>query len=477
MHKHLFGSTLVRISAVIVPGILFFTALCAMAASVSLQWDPNNPPPDGYRVFARKSGQAYNYRQPDWEGTTVNCTIINLEDYTDYYFVVRAYEGSQESADSEEVHYIPAVTDNDGDGLPDGWEADFGLNPNIDDAEGDLDRDGISNSDEYRAGLEPDDPGEGAAPHPPEPLFPESLAQVSCNPLLELEAYSDADGDAHIGTQWQIYDTRSGDCLLDVISDRRLTELRVPMLLLNGGVDYHWRVRFFDSGGKASSWSINSHFTTETAENDFNGNGIDDDQEVGMIQADESRSLTSPAVTYAPTDIVAASEDTIAEIEQAVVLDPVDFEIDETTPARLPFAMLAYKLMLYQPGQRALVTIHLSNAAPVGTPWIKYDAVNGWQDYSHHAVFSADGQSVTIEVKDGGYGDADGVANGIIIDPSGLSVPDDAASVTAASGGGGGGGCFIATLQGTGPSRVDAGSGIWQWLKQSIGRCMAVVNG
>jgi len=47
-----------------------------------------------------------------------------------------------------------------------------------------------------------------------------------------------------------------------------------------------------------------------------------------------------------------------------------------------------------------------------------------------------------LELKDGDYGDADGVANGIIVDPSGPGT----ASVTPAPpppSGGGGGGCFI----------------------------------
>ena len=76
----------------------------------------------------------------------------------------------------------------------------------------------------------------------------------------------------------------------------------------------------------------------------------------------------------------------------------------------------------------------------------------------HHAAISADRQSVTVEVKDGDYGDADGVTNGIIIDPSGLS-PAPAVSTAGGGGGGGGGGCFISTSQnrsGTdrGPLRV-----------------------
>jgi chitinase len=602
--------TTIGISTFVIPFIILLTTISALAASVSLQWDPNDPTPEGYRVFARRSDQVYNYSQPDWEGSTATCTIDTLEDQTEYYFVVRAYDGSLESADSEEAHLIAAPpanqppvsiddnftvdeggtltiaaaggviandsdpdgdtlsaslaggvshgslafssdgsftyihdstdtvadgfsytlsdgqgntdtgsvsitiqpvndttppptdpdpdnttppastdpdTDNDGtpdsadldtddDGMPNDWETLFGLNPMVDDAAGDLDQDGINNRDEYRAGLEPDDPGMGTAPQQPAASSPASNAQVERNPLLKLEAYSDADGDAHIATQWQVYDTSSDDCLLDVVSDRRLNQLRVPFLLLNGNRTYHWRVRFFDSGGRASQWSTVSYLVTDEAADDLNGNGIPDDQEGGDLQADVSRSLSSPTVDCEPTNIVVDSEDTISEIEQVVLLDPAEFEIDESTPAQLPSAMLAYKLVLQQPGQRALVTIQLSDAAPVGSTWLKYDAVNGWQDYSDHTVFSPDGSSVTVEIKDGDYGDADGVANGIIVDPAGLSAAAVSTSPTtteAGAGGGGGGGCFISTIH-DGENETPARGGPWQWLKGNMNRLMGI---
>ena len=85
-------------------------------------------------------------------------------------------------------------------------------------------------------------------------------------------------------------------------------------------------------------------------------------------------------------------------------------------------------------------------------------------------------------LEDGGMGDEDGVENGVIVDPSGIAYTDaDSASLStgevSSGGGGGGGGCFITALQGAGQSWADTGSGIWQWIKQSIGRCLAFVNG
>ncbi len=81
----------------------------AAAAQVSLAWDPSSPKPDGYRLYQRTTGTSYNYDSPSWAGPTASCTISNLSDGTQYYFVVRAYTGTTESGDSNEVAYKTAA--------------------------------------------------------------------------------------------------------------------------------------------------------------------------------------------------------------------------------------------------------------------------------------------------------------------------------------------------------------------------------
>jgi Zn-dependent metalloprotease len=53
--------------------------------------------------------------------------------------------------------------DKDGDGMPDLWEIDHNLDPNVNDAQKDPDKDGFTNLEEYRRGTDPRDPES----HPP----------------------------------------------------------------------------------------------------------------------------------------------------------------------------------------------------------------------------------------------------------------------------------------------------------------------
>jgi hypothetical protein len=82
--------------------------------------------------------------------------------------------------------------------------------------------------------------------------------------------------------------------------------------------------------------------------------------------------------------------------------------------------------------------------------WYKYTPAKGWHAYAEHAKIAVDGKSVTLELQDGRFGDADGVVNGMIVDPSGIGYVTvanttllNAVVSSGGGGGGGGGGCFI----------------------------------
>jgi hypothetical protein len=134
----------------------------------------------------------------------------------------------------------------------------------------------------------------------------------------------------------------------------------------------------------------------------------------------------SPSVEYI---------DVIEIISTAVILD------QENKPTKFLYGLFSYRLRLNQVGVSVLVTIYYSDDISGSDRFFIYDTVNGWQDHTQYTTFNPDGHSVTIELRDGGQGDSDGVANGIIVDPGGVT---DFAS-TAGLDAGLGGGCFVAT--------------------------------
>jgi hypothetical protein len=132
------------------------------------------------------------------------------------------------------------------------------------------------------------------------------------------------------------------------------------------------------------------------------------------------------------------------------------------------------------------LTVYFSEPVPPQGKWYKYDpSRKRWFDYSRFATFSSDRRSMTLVLADGGAGDADGVVNGIIIDPAGVlvessggggggivgGVVDGVGSVVGSIGdAAGGGGCFIG-------STVAGDGGPGRWLAAALAALAAAAAG
>jgi hypothetical protein len=349
-----------------------------------------------------------------------------------------------------------ADPDDDNDDMPDTWEIQYGLDPlDETDASGDLDEDGVSNLDEYLAGTDPTN----EEPYAPVLSSPDNgQSNESLTPELQTEDFSDPDGDTHAQTQWQIStESNFSSLVLDITSDSHRTSLTVPEFIVTVNTTYYWRVKFYDDRGAASEWSDPYYsFTTidASASDDTNSNGIPDEQEVddtvdldGNEIPDNNQSDMKSANTVVGDGQVGVKEEStnITSIDSIKSIDPDDISDTINKPDEMPLGLISFKVTVDNPGDDVEVVVYLSEPAPSGTKWYKYDFINGWQEYPY-ATFSTDGTYVILALKDGDYGDCDGTANRIIVDPSGLGATSTPSPPPPAPGsGGGGGGCFIAT--------------------------------
>ncbi len=280
--------------------------------------------------------------------------------------------------------------------------------------------------------------------------------QMECGlmPTITTEAFSDPNDDLHGRSEWQISTQQdfSSATVLDVNTDEHLTDLAVPHTVLEPETTYYLRVRFYDIFLEPSDWSATIGFTTAVDNNDTDENGIPDDQDVGYgVDIDENgtddvdepeRIKTVQSVDDTITIGVAIESPNVTSIDAAEVIDPSTISDTTNRPDNLTH-VLSYRISVSEVGATAQVTIYFSYAISSWMSFYKYDTINGWQDYSAHTTYNGDGRSITVELLDGGYGDSDGEANGVIVDPGGLGGSVESVGSAVVSGPTGGG-CFIA---------------------------------
>ncbi|GEM_PF-3057567 len=109
-------------------------------------------------------------------------------------------------------------------------------------------------------------------------------------------------------------------------------------------------------------------------------------------------------------------------IAKLTALAPTEIPCIPRQGTEFPQGLFSFNILGLDPGETVTVTITLPAPLPAGTQYWK--CLNGqWVDCSS-LLGDNDGDNVlTLTLMDGGLGDADGVANGTIIDPGGPAMP------------------------------------------------------
>ena len=258
-------------------------------------------------------------------------------------------------------------------------------------------------------------------PTAPVLISPEKNAtNVSATPKLQTDDFSDPDQSNHMATRWQI--SRTGhfnnieELVLDIQSQIFLTELTVPYGILSPTKDYYWRTCHIDHYSSISDWSekqmfITTDFTAAVITNDIDldKNGVPDisQSNLAVIQTDSKfMSVTSQADNVS---IITAQS-----IENSF----------GNFPAEMPYGLISFRAEC-PINSEIDVQIYFSNDIPSNASWYKFDYNNGFTDYSSYTNKDLPGNVITVKLKDGGFGDADGVANGVIVDPGGIGIPNE----------------------------------------------------
>ncbi len=313
---------------------------------------------------------------------------------------------------------------------------------------GDTDDDGVADQDE------PDGNGDGLPDilvSNPIILWPTNgNINVPLNAIIQTDQFNAFN---IAMSEWQISRINDFSSLsMGVTSDTSLTELNVPDMVLTGDTEYYSRVRFINDLGEPSSWSGVVSFVTEADPfSDLNMNGVPDDQEV-----DDNLDLDENAVPDVEQDgikcvnvndnqqICVKVSDNVASIDALKYVALSSIDDNANCPDELPKGLISFRASLISSTDPASVIVYFSEQVVKNSGWYKYDTINGWQDYTDYTSINNNRLSMIIDFQDGEFGDADGVANGVIVDPSGpgteLKVPGDSDDR------GDSGGCFINSL-------------------------------
>jgi len=265
-------------------------------------------------------------------------------------------------------------------------------------------------------------------------------------PIQARGAYTaGSDGSIQVMSQWIVTfgDTNdTDDTLADtVFADTKvsgdLTSIWLPATILEPDKEYTLKARAQNTNGDWSEWATLNFETVELADTeDSDDDGVPDDQtptdnDLEDYGFDSDSDLPDTALIVEFDDEAFEVESTGSDtITYFAAITP-----SEAPPSGSnPYGVFRTRIEV-SVGESITIIYKFPDVLPSGTLWYKYDesapAGSKWVEYPY-AVIS--GNTVTVELQDGGKGDADGVANGIIIDPAGPVVPP-----SGGSGGGGGG--------------------------------------
>jgi hypothetical protein len=177
---------------------------------------------------------------------------------------------------------------------------------------------------------------------------------------------------------------------------------------------------------------------------DSNGNGILDSEE----KTTGTNYYLDPSSAYPRHAkgkdhvLINTSKGDLANV-QAISDDDPSIPQDGKPSLNFPYGALKFQITGLTAGEEVNLTITFPRAVPSDARYYKISTTGTWTEVPF--TRGSNGKSIIMKLKDGDpLTDADGLANGVILDPGAMGT-----TKTESSGGGSSSGCFITTSSGT----------------------------
>ena len=254
---------------------------------------------------------------------------------------------------------------------------------------------------------------------------------VSLTPLFEIAPYPDFENArVNAGIIWQISRTSDfSDLVFERVGAPDQFIIQLPDFILDAQATYFWRISYDDGSWPLVSWDAVAKFTTGLDHTiDFNENGIPDHQDVS--HKDNLIAEIHSEINEADLLVVQTANNGfqyglvpgfgVAGIDRMKWVSGDEIDGSDQWTVAFPFGLISFRVYTEVIGDTVTLQAYFSSTIQ-GLTWWKYVSMdNAVYDYSQFVTFSDDMMSALITIEDGGAGDADGVANGVIVDPSGL---------------------------------------------------------
>ena len=273
---------------------------------------------------------------------------------------------------------------------------------------------------------------------------------VSLVPVLEVMPFPGTEAAADDASiVWQISrDNAFTELVFEYAGPHDITLIQLPDFILDAFTTYYWRIRYSTGPDVPVVWEESGWFTTgPDAMTDENGNGIPDDQDVAGSE------VPADFVSGGVRAVLASGADgllygltfggNVAGVDRFKWTDQDDFAAAGSWPEDFTVGLISFRLRTITPGDTVSVTILLSEAMPADASWFKTTVLQEIYDFGPYMTWAGDGRSAILTLTDGGPGDIDGVANGVIVDPGGIIGFAGVGGDKGGGGGGGSSGCFV----------------------------------